>query len=120
MLAERASKPIGLAIVGAGRIGLIRGEIAAKHPNVGWIGLAEIRADRAKEVAERVGADFWTTDYRELLARPEVTAAVIATDEHLHVDPILAGVEHGLSLMIEKPLATDLRESARVLQAIQQ
>jgi predicted dehydrogenase len=119
MRSEKSPGPIGLAIVGAGRVGLIRGEIAAKHPSVGWIGLAEIKADRAKEVAERVGADFWTSDYRELLARPEVTAAVIATDEHLHVDPILAAVERRLPLMIEKPLATDLRESARVLQAIQ-
>lgn len=120
MRAERTSKPIGLAIVGAGRIGLIRGEVAAKHPSVGWIGIAETRADRAKEVAKRIGADFCTTDYRELLARPEATAAVIATDEHLHVDPILAALEHGLHLMIEKPLATDLRASAGVLEAIQQ
>ncbi|HEV8343463.1 MAG TPA: Gfo/Idh/MocA family oxidoreductase [Candidatus Binatia bacterium] len=119
MSSKRAAKPIGLAIVGAGRIGLIRAEIAAKHPNVGWIGVAEIRADRGNEVAERVRADFCTTDYRELLARPEVTAAVIATDEHLHVDPILAAVERGLSLMIEKPLATEIAESARVLKAIQ-
>src|SRR5919197_6769932 len=116
MQAKRASKPIDLAVVGAGRIGLIRAEIAAKHPSVGWIGLAEIRADRGNEVAERVHADFWSTDYRELLARPEVTAAVIATDEHLHVDPILAAVERGLSLLIEKPLATDLSESERVLR----
>ncbi len=120
MRPERTSKPIGLAIVGAGRIGLIRGEVAAKHPSVGWIGIAEMRPDRGKEVATRIGADFCTTDYRELLARPEATAAVIATDEHLHVDPILAAVEQGLDLMIEKPLATDLRESASVLEAIQQ
>ena len=53
MRAKRASKPIGLAIVGAGRIGLIRGEIAAKHPNVGWIGLAENRADRASSGTSR-------------------------------------------------------------------
>jgi predicted dehydrogenase len=119
MPAKRAAKPIGLAIVGAGRIGLIRAEIAVKHPNVGWIGLAEIRTDRGNQVAERVRADFCTTDYRELLARPEVTAAVIATDEHLHVDPILAAVERGLPLLIEKPLATELAESERVLRAIQ-
>jgi myo-inositol 2-dehydrogenase / D-chiro-inositol 1-dehydrogenase len=119
MPAKRAAKPIGLAIVGAGRIGLIRAEIAAKHPNVGWISLAEIRTDRGNEVAERVRADFWTADYRELLARTEVTAAVIATDEHLHVDPILAAVERGLPLLIEKPLATELAESERVLRAIQ-
>ena len=117
---KRTAKPIGLAIVGARRIGLTRAEIAAKHPNVEWIGLAEIQTDRGNEVAERVRADFCTTDYRQLLARPEVTAAVIATDEHLHVGPILAAVERRLSLMIEKPLATNLRESARVLQAIQQ
>src|SRR5438552_10717280 len=117
---KRTAKPIGLAIVGAGRIGLTRAEIAVKHPNVEWIGLAEIQTDRGNEVAERVRADFCTTDYRQLLARPEVTAAVIATDEHLHVGPILAAVERRLSLMIEKPLATNLRESARVLQAIQQ
>src|SRR5262249_56558293 len=69
--------------------------------------------------AAGVRADFCTTDYRELLARPEVTAAVIATDEHLHVDPILAAVERGLPLLIEKPLATELAESERVLRAIQ-
>ncbi len=117
---ERSPKPIGLCIVGAGRIGLIRGEIAAKHPNVGWIGLADIRPDRGKEVAARVGAEFVTTDYHELLARPEATAAIIATDEHLHVGPILAAIERRLALMIEKPLATDLGESARVLGAIEQ
>jgi predicted dehydrogenase len=110
---------IGLGIVGAGRIGLIRGEIAARHPSVGWIGIAEVKADRAKEVAARLGADFVTTDYRELLARPEITAAVIATDEHLHVDPILAAVERRLPLMIEKPLATELAESARILKEIE-
>src|SRR5205809_2771534 len=113
-----AAKPIGLAIVGAGRIGLIRAEIAAKHPNVGWIGLAEIRADRGNEVAERVRADFCTTEYRHLLARPEYTATMIATDDHLHVDPILAAVERGLPLLIEKPLATELSESERVLRAV--
>jgi predicted dehydrogenase len=95
MARERATTPVGLAIVGAGRIGLIRGEIAAKHPSVHWIGIAEIRAERGKEVAQRIGADFVTTDFRELLQRPEATAAVIATDEHLHVDPILAAVEPG-------------------------
>jgi myo-inositol 2-dehydrogenase / D-chiro-inositol 1-dehydrogenase len=116
---EHSPKPIGLCIVGAGRIGLIRGEIAAKHPNVGWIGVADIRPDRGKEVGARVGAEFVTTDYQELLARPEATAAVIATDEHLHVGPILAAVERRLALMIEKPLATNLGESARVLEAIQ-
>jgi myo-inositol 2-dehydrogenase/D-chiro-inositol 1-dehydrogenase len=119
MSAARSAKRIGLAIVGAGRIGLIRGEIAARHPNVGWIGIAETRADHGKQVADRIGAEFVTTDFRELLRRSEVTAAIIATDEHLHVEPVLAAVERGVPMLIEKPLATELADSARVLAAIE-
>ena len=118
-MAKKNPKRIGLAIVGAGRVGLFRGEVAARHPQVDFIGLAEVKPDRAKSVAEKIGADFVTDDYAELLARPEVTAAIVATDEHLHVGPVLAAVERGLALMIEKPLATELAESERVLRAIQ-
>jgi predicted dehydrogenase len=115
---KKTPKRIGLAIVGGGRVGLIRGEVAARHPQVDFIGLAELKPDRARLVGDKIGADFVTDDYRKLLARPEVTAAVIATDEHLHVAPILAAVERGLPLMIEKPLATGLADSERVLNAI--
>src|ERR1700751_5758420 len=115
---DRRTKPIGLAIVGAGRVGLFRGEVAARHPAVEWIGIAERNPTRGGSVAAKIGADFVTTDHRELLARPEATCAIIATDEHLHVDPIMAAVERGVPMLIEKPLATDLGESARVLKAI--
>src|SRR6266853_6476677 len=115
---DRKTKGIGLAIVGAGRVGLFRGEAAARHPAVEWIGIAELNHNRGGDVAARIGADFVTQDYRALLARPEVTAAIIATDEHLHVDPILAAVERGVPMLIEKPLATELTQSARVLKAI--
>src|SRR4051794_17811480 len=115
---KKNPKRIGLAIIGGGRVGLFRGEVAARHPQVDFIGLAELKPDRAKETGARIKADFVPDDYQALLARPEVTAAIIATDEHLHVDPILAAVERGLPMLIEKPLATDLRKSAQVLKAI--
>jgi myo-inositol 2-dehydrogenase/D-chiro-inositol 1-dehydrogenase len=110
---------IGLAIVGAGRVGLFRGEVAARHPMVDFIGLADLRKDRLELVGEKTKADFVTKDFRELLDRPEVTAAIVATDEHLHVEPILAALERKLSLFIEKPLATTLSDSQRVLAEIQ-
>ena len=57
---KKQAKRIGLAIVGAGRVGLIRGELAARHPQVDWIGLAEKNPARAKFVADTIGADFVT------------------------------------------------------------
>jgi predicted dehydrogenase len=118
-MTAKKPKRIGLAIVGAGRVGLIRGELAARHPTVDWIGIAEKDPARAKLVAEKTGADFMTADFRELIKRPEVNAVVVSTDEHLHVDPVLAAAERKLPMLIEKPLATDLGESASVLAAIE-
>src|SRR5262245_8053921 len=115
---RRQAKGVGLAIVGAGRVGLFRGEVAARHPAVQWIGIAEKNHNRGLYVAEKIGADFVTHDHRELLKRPEVTCVIVATDEHLHVEPIMAAVERGVPMLIEKPLATDLAQSARVLEAI--
>src|SRR5207247_3215185 len=110
---KRNAKGIGLAIIGGGRVGLFRGEVAARHPAVKWIGLAEKNPNRAGDVAPKIGADFVTQSHVELLKRPEVTCAIIATDEHLHVEPIMAAVERGIPLVIEEPLATDLAQSAR-------
>jgi predicted dehydrogenase len=115
---RKTPKRIGLAIVGAGRVGLFRGEVAARHPMVDFIGIADLKEDRLELVQKKTQADFATSDFRELLKRPEITAAIISTDEHLHVEPILAAAERGLSLLIEKPLATELADSQKVLEFI--
>jgi predicted dehydrogenase len=117
---RKSAKGVGLAIIGGGRVGLFRGEVAARHPSVEWIGLAEKNPNRAGEVGPKISADFVTQSHVELLKRPEVTAAIICTDEHLHVDPIMVALERGIPLLIEKPLATRLDESAKVLKAIQE
>src|SRR2546423_15020453 len=110
---RKKAKGIGLAIVGAGRVGLFRGEVAARHPAVEWIGIAELNPNRGGDVAARIGADFVTTDHRELLRRPEGTCALIATDEHLHVAPIMAAGERGGPRLAEKPPPTALPAPAR-------
>ena len=115
---RKNAKRIGLAIVGAGRVGLFRGEVAARHPMVDFIGLADLKDERLELVQKKTRADFATTDFRELLKRPEINAVIVSTDEHLHVEPILAAVERGLPLLIEKPLATELAASQRVLDEI--
>src|SRR5471032_3421768 len=115
---KNTAKGVGLAIIGGGRVGLFRGEVAARHPSVEWIGLAEKNPNRAGEVGPKISADFVTQSHVELLKRPEVTACIIATDEHLHVAPIMAAIERGIPMLIEKPLATNLAESAKVLAAI--
>jgi myo-inositol 2-dehydrogenase/D-chiro-inositol 1-dehydrogenase len=115
----KREKELGLALVGCGTIGRIRALLAHDYPGVGWLGLCDIKEDLGKRLAKDSKADFFTTDYKELLKRPEVNSAIIATDENCHTGPTLIGIEQGHDLLIEKPLATDVKESALVLKAIQ-
>jgi myo-inositol 2-dehydrogenase / D-chiro-inositol 1-dehydrogenase len=118
MKSKQERKEIGLAIVGSGTIGRIRAVLARDYPGVGWLGVCDINEKLAKKLAEDANADFYTTDYKELLKRPEVNATIVATDENNHVAPILGAVERGHRLFIEKPLATDVKDSRRVYDAI--
>jgi predicted dehydrogenase len=110
---------IGPAVIGCGTIGRVRAELAREHPSIGWLGLCDRDADVMAKLAEDTEADCIDADFRRLVARPEVDAVIVATDENWHVEPILASVEHGHRLFIEKPLATDPIESATVLAAIE-
>lgn len=114
-----ADDSIGLAVIGCGTIGRIRAELARETRAVGWLGLCDIAEETARSLALDTKADFVTTDFRELLARDEVTAVIVATAENEHVEPILAAAELGKPLFIEKPLATDPVDSAKVLAAIE-
>jgi len=112
-------RQFGLAVIGCGAIGGIRTRFARAYPGVGWIGLCDKDEARARRLDEAVRADFVTTDYEQLVARPEVDAVIVATNENYHVGRTLAAVRQGRKLFIEKPLATDAGESAEVLAAIE-
>ena len=111
-------KLIGLAIVGCGTIGRIRAMMAKDYPGISWIGLCDINEELGKKLLDDCGADFFTTNYNDLVKRSEVNAVIIATDENHHFGPIMSSLENESSLFIEKPLATDLVESRDVLNKI--
>ena len=111
-------KQIGLAVVGCGTIGRIRAIMARDYPGIGWIGLCDTNETLGNKLLQDCNADYFTKDYNELLKRPEVTAVIIATDENHHFGPTMAAIEASASLFIEKPLATDLLESRKVVNAI--
>jgi myo-inositol 2-dehydrogenase / D-chiro-inositol 1-dehydrogenase len=116
---KRERKEIGLAVVGCGTIGRIRAMLARDYPGIGWIGLCDLNTGLGEKLKRDCGADFFTTSVDELLVRPEVTATIIATDENNHARPTLTAVERGHALFVEKPLATDARESEQILHAIE-
>jgi predicted dehydrogenase len=109
---------LGLAIIGSGRIGTLRARLASGHPSVEFIAVSDAKPDRARALAEKVGAQFHSGDNDAVIERPEVTAVIVSTSEGEHVQPILKAIELGKRVLVEKPLALTLADADAVLRAI--
>jgi predicted dehydrogenase len=93
-------KQLGLAVVGCGVVGRMRATLAKDFPGIGWIGLSDVNEKVGHQLRDDIDADFYTNDFRELIARPEVDAVIIATSTWAHVEPTLSAIEHGHMLFI--------------------
>ena len=112
-------KQLGIAVIGAGRIGTLRARLAAKHPSVQFLAIADQDISKAKALAETCGADFYSADNNEVIDRPEVTAVFVSTPEGEHAAPIKKALELGKPVLVEKPLALTLEDADDILATLQ-
>ncbi len=59
----------------------------------------------AAGVAERFGADYMTSDYREVLNDPKIDCVLIATRHDLHAPIAIEAAHAGKHVFLEKPVA---------------
>jgi predicted dehydrogenase len=90
----------------------------AKVPGTKITALCDVY-DRRIESAKKLATPdpFVTRDFRELLARPDVDAVIIATPDHWHVPIAVAACEAGKDVYVEKPLTHSLSEGALITAA---
>src|SRR3954454_7039651 len=112
------TRPIGLGIIGSGRIGTLRGRLAAGHPAVSSITVSDLDPANAQKLAALVGGRSHGDDNLAVIEDPEVTAVIVSTSEGEHLAPMLAALERGKPVLVEKPIALTVREADRVLDAL--
>ena len=59
------------------------------------------------------------TDYREMLKEKDLEAVLIATPDHWHALPMIAAVEAGADVYVQKPISLDVTEGQAMLAAAQ-
>lgn len=113
-------RELGIAVVGAGRMGTRRASIASTHPAVRFLAISDIDPTRARSLGEKVNADLSSGDNLEVISRPEVNAVIVSTPEHDHTLAVLQALELGKPVLVEKPIALDLGDARKIVAAVKQ
>ncbi len=69
-----------------------------------------------KEAAERFGYQYGTTDWKSLIADPEIQLLDNNGPNNIHKEPCIAALEAGKHTIVEKPLALDVDEARLMVE----
>ncbi|WP_411105582.1 Gfo/Idh/MocA family protein [Streptomyces sp. cmx-4-9] len=120
MTATGASAPLGIAVVGTGRMGCDHlGRIGRSVGGARVVAVADPDGDRVKEVAGGLPGVSAHTDPAAAVAAPGVQAVLIASPGPAHEEAILHALRRGLPVLCEKPLTPDPEGALRVMEAEQ-
>jgi predicted dehydrogenase len=106
-------KPVKLAIVGAGLIGRRHMELVSDSTECTLVAVCDADPARAA-TAEEFGVPFYQS-LEALLSESTPQGAIIATPTDQHAVAGLACAEHGIHLLVEKPITASVAEAKRFL-----
>lgn len=111
---------IGWAIVGCGVIGPWHADAVAASGEAKLLACCDIIPERARALAEKHGAR-WYTDYEEMLAKEdEVQAVSVCTPSGLHSPVAIAAAQARKHVLCEKPLDITLRAMDEMIAAAEE
>jgi predicted dehydrogenase len=102
-----------VGVVGVGYLGRFHALIYSRLPGVELVGVADTSAEIAQQVATEAGCAAYV-DGKDLLGQVDAVSVVVPTTAHLAVArPFL---EHGVHVLLEKPIATTAAEGRAIVQ----
>lgn len=107
-----------VAVIGAGSISDCHLQAYADNPDVEIYAICDLNEERAKDMAKKYGASRVFTDYRDLLAMPEIDSVSICTWNNSHAEISIAALDAGKNVLCEKPLCQTVEEALAVEQAV--
>jgi len=106
------SDRIRTAVVGAGKMGSIHAKVYSQLPESELVAVVDADQTKAAQLAEKYGCPAFT-DCNEILGK--VDAVTIAAPTTLHLQLAKPFLRHRIPVLIEKPLASSVREGRKIV-----
>ncbi|MFP3126792.1 Gfo/Idh/MocA family oxidoreductase [Ectobacillus funiculus] len=114
------NKELRIAAVGVGTLGFLHAKnIQSKVSSARITKVLATRIESAKNAAEKLSVDQWTTNPEEIFEDPNVDAVIITTPDKTHAELIKLAVQHGKHIFVEKPITSTLEEAYDVIETIE-
>jgi predicted dehydrogenase len=91
--------------------------VLSKMENVEIAGVCDIDKSKSKSIAQKYGIKNYFSKFEDMLANCEADCLMVTSPTHLHKEQAVKGFEHGLNLMVEKPLARNFSEASTITDA---
>jgi inositol 2-dehydrogenase len=114
-------RKLGVGVLGVGEMGRRHAEnIRRLVPGARLVAVADIAANRAKEVASELEIEHSFGHFEDMLAHKEIDCVVIAAPDKFHAQAIRAAAAARKHILSEKPLALNLADARAALDAVAQ
>jgi predicted dehydrogenase len=105
-------KKLRVGVIGVGYLGRFHAQKYAAIDDVHLVGVADIDRERAETVAQECQTRAFV-DYHDMIEQCDAVSIVVPTIHH-H-ETAMTCLEHGLDILLEKPMTTSLHEADAIL-----
>jgi len=106
-------------VIGTGIMGKAGGKILQRLDGVEVVALADPSAKNLADAANELGVSSSYAQYREMLEKESLDAVYVATPDQYHREPVIAALEAGCHVVVEKPMATKQEDAEAILAMVE-
>ncbi len=116
---SRGQKPVRVGIIGCGRIAQAHIRAILRLEGVEIVGVCDSVEERAREVAHQFGIRHVYRDVSSILKERHIDVVHVLTPPQSHKDVSIQAMEAGCHVLVEKPMALDVKEADEMIAASQ-
>lgn len=111
----RSDKKLRVGIIGTGGIANSHYNAYAKQPDVEIVAAADLIPGKAEKFLKDRGCNAKTfTDYKEMIDTMNLDAVSVCTYNSTHKECTIYALQHGLPVLLEKPMTVTLDEAIEI------